>query len=269
MNLFLRPTQLTVFAILIGGLLSLFTIIAHSDTADAESLYADLTPEARAAKEDIINIMDGESFHKLETETGWRLKNSDDKPGDPKEKPEDDEDTVSDALEDFFKPIGKFFSVLFSTLEYILWALAFIIVVALIVYFRVNLASFVRNNVQAQSSAQPTVMFGLEVSKESLPDDIIQSARELWQQGEHRASIALLYRALLAELIHSHNYAFTDSLTEGECLQLVHQRGDAAISGYTSALTQCWQQIAYGHQTPDFSTVESLWRRWSEVAKSE
>ena len=48
----------------------------------------------------------------------------------------------------------------------------------------------------------PTHVRDLDIRPESLPDDIGAAARALWDRGEHRAALALLYRGLLSRLAH-------------------------------------------------------------------
>ena len=42
----------------------------------------------------------------------------------------------------------------------------------------------------------------------------------LWDRGDHRAALALLYRGLLSRLVHVHRVPIRDSSTEGDCLAL-------------------------------------------------
>ena len=66
----------------------------------------------------------------------------------------------------------------------------------------------------------PTHVRDLDIRPESLPDDIGAAARALWDRGEHRAALALLYRGLLSRLAHVHRLPIRDSSTEGDCLAL-------------------------------------------------
>jgi len=60
----------------------------------------------------------------------------------------------------------------------------------------------------------PTHVQDLDIRPESLPGDIGAAARALWDRGEHRAALALLYRGLLSRLAHAHRVPIRDSSTE-------------------------------------------------------
>ena len=66
----------------------------------------------------------------------------------------------------------------------------------------------------------PTHVRDLDIRPESLPADIGAAARALWDRGEHRAALALLYRGMLSRLAHVHRVPIRDSSTEGDCLAL-------------------------------------------------
>ena len=66
----------------------------------------------------------------------------------------------------------------------------------------------------------PTHVRDLDIRPESLPNDIGGTARRLWDRGEHRGALALLYRGLLSRLAHVHRLPVRDSSTEGDCLAL-------------------------------------------------
>ena len=56
--------------------------------------------------------------------------------------------------------------------------------------------------------------------RRAFPPDIGAAARALWDRGEHRAALALLYRGMLSRLAHVHRVPIRDSSTEGDCLAL-------------------------------------------------
>jgi len=59
----------------------------------------------------------------------------------------------------------------------------------------------------------PTHVQDLDIRPESLPDNIGAAARALWDTGEHRAALSLLYRGVLSRLVHVHNVPIRDSST--------------------------------------------------------
>jgi len=104
----------------------------------------------------------------------------------------------------------------------------------------------------------PTHVQDLDIRPESLPDNIGESARQLWDSGEHRAALSLLYRGLLSRLVHVHNVPIRDSSTEGDCLQLTASRLAEERRSYVSRLIQVWQHAVYGGQQPETASLHTL-----------
>jgi hypothetical protein len=98
---------------------------------------------------------------------------------------------------------------------------------------------------------------GLDIRSETLPGDIGLAARQLWDRGEHRAALALLYRGLLSRLVHVHRLPVRDSSTEVDCLALATRLG-ARGAAYSARLIATWQAFVYEHANAETSTVYSL-----------
>ena len=107
-----------------------------------------------------------------------------------------------------------------------------------------------RGHVTAGETATvaPTRVFDLDIRPESLPDDIGAAARRLWDQSEHRAALALLYRGMLSRLAHVHQVPIRDSSTEGDCLALAALHLSPLKSEYASRLVGAWQRAVYGRE---------------------
>ena len=104
----------------------------------------------------------------------------------------------------------------------------------------------------------PTHVQDLDIRPESLPDDIGAAARALWDRGEHRAALALLYRGLLSRLAHAYQVPIRDSSTEGDCLALASTHLDQPRHEYASRLVRVWQRNVYGHEPVDSTVVHAL-----------
>jgi len=104
----------------------------------------------------------------------------------------------------------------------------------------------------------PTHVQDLDIRPESLPADIGAAARRLWDRGEHRAALALLYRGLLSRLAHAHRVPIRDSSTEGDCLALAATHLDIARQQYVSGLVRVWQRSVYGHESAETTLVHTL-----------
>jgi hypothetical protein len=94
----------------------------------------------------------------------------------------------------------------------------------------------------------PTHVRDLDIRPESLPADIGAAARQLWERGERRAALALLYRALLSRLAHSYAVPIRDSSTEGDCLALAARALDPRRIEYITRLIRTWQLAIYAGQ---------------------
>jgi hypothetical protein len=104
----------------------------------------------------------------------------------------------------------------------------------------------------------PTHVRDLDIRPETLPDDIGAAARDLWERGEHRASLALLYRGMLSRLAHVHGVPIRDSTTEGDCLVLAANRLPRERWEYLSRLVRVWQGFGYGREDVQAATVYVL-----------
>jgi hypothetical protein len=104
----------------------------------------------------------------------------------------------------------------------------------------------------------PSHVRDLDIRPESLPDDVGAAALALWERGEQRAALALLYRGTLSRLVHVHAVPIRASSTEGECLALARQRVPAATGRYATQLVETWTGAVYGAQTPAGSVVQAL-----------
>ena len=108
----------------------------------------------------------------------------------------------------------------------------------------------------------PTHVRDLDIRPESLPADVGAAARRLWDRGEHRAALALLYRGLLSRLAHVHRLPVRDSSTEGDCLAL-STRMESAGRDYAARLIALWQAAVYGHLDADTAAVHDLCERFA------
>jgi hypothetical protein len=104
----------------------------------------------------------------------------------------------------------------------------------------------------------PTHVQDLDIRPESLPDNIGTAARKLWDSGEHRAALSLLYRGVLSRLVHVHNVPIRDSSTEGDCLRLTATRLREEQRNYVALLIQVWQHAVYGGQPPEPASLYTL-----------
>jgi hypothetical protein len=106
--------------------------------------------------------------------------------------------------------------------------------------------------------AAPSHVHDLDIRPESLPDDVGAAALALWERGEQRAALALLYRGLLSRLVHVHAVPIRASSTEGECLALARPRLAEEGARYTAQLVEVWAAAVYGARVPAAGTLQAL-----------
>jgi hypothetical protein len=140
--------------------------------------------------------------------------------------------------------------------RFIVWVLAGLLAAAIVVY----LLRLWRER-PAEGKAKklaPTHVRELDIRPESLPADIGAAARELWDGGETRRALALLYRGMLSRLAHTHAAPVRESTTEGESVTLARGCLPASGGDFADALVRTWQFAVYGGRMPQTDRVHAL-----------
>lgn len=228
---------------------------------DAIQSSASQSLAAQDAKDTIVEVLSGEDFLRKEINSGWRFKQKERADG------EESSGWFLDALAnllDFLSPFLKFIGSIFSVVPYVIWIIVALVIALVIYQFRDALASVGRRGGKEDDSTVPDVLFGLDLRKESLPDDVPSEVNQLWQQGKHREAIGLLYRATLSSLIHKFSFEFYDGYTEQECADIVKGKKRGKLSDYVLRLTSTWQQLAYAHRLPADAKISELCAEWPQ-----
>jgi len=154
--------------------------------------------------------------------------------------------------------IAGLFAWLGQSARYLVWVAAAILA-ALAARYVVETAARARiAREEDEPIAAPTHVRDLDIRPASLPPDIGAAARAMWDAGEHRAALALLYRGLLSRLAHVHSVPIRDSTTEGDCLALAAQHLAAPRHDYVSRLVGVWQHAVYGQEEVSAVAVHDL-----------
>lgn len=154
-----------------------------------------------------------------------------------------------------------------DVLKIVLIIAAICVIVAFLYRFR---HSFARLMPQRKMVRQAQEVGGLDIRPESLPDDILQTVRDLWQKQQHRAALGLLYRATLSRLVSQNGLHLSRGATEGDCLREARQ---AHLSSRLSPLrwqmlgeiTRIWLHAAYGERWPDSAQVMAACQQWQQA----
>jgi hypothetical protein len=150
-----------------------------------------------------------------------------------------------------------------TVFEYLAW-IAVVVGVGLLIFYLSRLLDWLPERRQRKKSgeAQPSVLFGMPITPESLPEDIPASIRQLLESGRIRQALGLLYRATLARLVHEGQLRIPDSATEGECRTLVAASRPVPEADYFGRLTNLWVRCAYGHIDPETEQILTLTDTW-------
>jgi hypothetical protein len=108
----------------------------------------------------------------------------------------------------------------------------------------------------------PDVLFGMEVTPQSLPEDISGTAARLAGEGRLREALSLLYRGALSALVHRHSLALSEGQTEDDCVRAARDRLTPASSQYFATLVANWQRTAYAARPPGSDAVAQLCSDW-------
>jgi hypothetical protein len=142
--------------------------------------------------------------------------------------------------------------------RYLVWVAAGALAAYLLFYI-VRLTSEGRErSVGDVTFVAPSHVRDLDIRPESLPADIGAAARALWDRGERRAALALLYRGMLSRFAHVHQIPVRASSTEGDCLALAVVHLPEATSHYVARLVHEWQRVGYGRESSDTVTIHEL-----------
>lgn len=109
-------------------------------------------------------------------------------------------------------------------------------------------------------------------SKITLPQQVtgsvLQNAQALWQAGQHREALSLLYRGALQQLDSRWQLELEDSFTEAECQRHIGEKSRTEslpeVGRWFSRLTLSWQRLAWGHRPPSDSEFSELTQGWAE-----
>jgi len=118
-----------------------------------------------------------------------------------------------------------------------------------------------------RKAATATEVGGLDIRASSLPADVAGAVRALWESGECRAALALLYRATLARLVEDDGLVLHAGATEGDCLRLAReaahrqQLAEARLQ-VAAATTTLWLDGAYSGRWPAAAAVMAQCGAW-------
>lgn len=188
-------------------------------------------------------------FHNLENQRHWRWVRADGQPAAPVALP-----TRVPRLEGLARVI-----------ESLLWVLVIAAAVWLAWRYRHWLRVFGQRQ-EAADLAPPTaqVVAGIDLQARSLPADVAGSAERLWTE-QPREALSLLYRALLYRLLIDYHLPLKAADTENQVMAHIERLGLAPLTAFSQALTEHWQNLAYGHRLPPQAARSALCEHWRQL----
>ena len=200
----------------------------------------------------IEEITSQAEFGKIETRERWR----------PIERDKPKSDSFFKKFDKWFAWIKEVMPALGLFLKVVIISALVALVIWLLMRFT-NWLDWMNLPVRKQRRKKPpTSLFGLELSRDSLPDNISETALALLDKGQIRDALSLLFRAALSHMIHHSELPIGDSSTEGECLRLAKAHRPAGELNYFRQLTDTWLLLAYAHQAPSPELTRELCLDW-------
>ncbi len=239
-------TAQPLVTVAVAALFSAMLALSASEASAGEA--APLSREQ--ARQTIDQVLREEDFGKKQSEGYWKYIG----------KPDEPAETADWDLDWGFDWIPQVAGVL----EYLLW-LGGALLLGWLLYHLSRFVRYLPERPSEQDEAAPTVLFGLPVSPESLPQDIAAAIEGLLAEQRLRSALSLLYRATLVHLIHQHHLRIPDSATEGECERLVSGSRPHAEAGFFTRLTRAWIWCAYGNSPPKHEEVTGLVADWQRI----
>lgn len=154
------------------------------------------------------------------------------------------------------------------TSRFLLWS-TIVVLVGFLAIFLVRLLRERPARASADRFTPPTHVRDLDIRPESLPDDIGTAARQLWQNGQRRPALALLYRGLISRLVHVYGAPIRASSTEGDCLALAAPRLEESPRRYAARLIRTWQLAVYGGHEPPADVIIALCEEFAGALPSQ
>ena len=146
-------------------------------------------------------------------------------------------------------------------LQNALWILLAIALVFLLPYL-LRMFGALEPRAKKARRVEDLTLFDADIA-EKLPTDIAAAVTQLWQQGNRRGALAMLYRAGVLRVCDRLGQPLPTGATESECLRMA--RDLAANDGHRvlfPALVSQWQGIAYASREPAWAELENLLLRW-------
>lgn len=165
--------------------------------------------------------------------------------------------------------VGGILAQFFEVLIYAFLVFALIAVIIVVIRLLPENRPASEGKVHAEAIVEYQSTLTQLIGEEPLPEDIVNAAREAWQNHEMRKALSYLYRGALRALHQGERLSIDDCATEAEVLSRVIQLNDEPLSTYFGNLTKHWQRVAYGHRHLESEIFDALLNQWSTQMESQ
>ena len=182
-------------------------VAAPAASAIVIPVAADGRPSRDAVEAELATLRADPRFGGTQKQKTWRFKERDS---------EAKKSEPPSGMPAWFKWLGEFGRWMTAAGRLVVWAIAAVLVAVLIV----GLRYWIRERAGAlrqRTAPLPSHVRDLDIRPESLPDRIGAAAAALWQRGEQRAALSLLYRGALSRLVHVHALPIRAASTSSVC----------------------------------------------------
>ncbi len=232
----------------------------HAESNTRRPEIADTRQDIQISRSVIKDIKSDKPFVNIEQERVWDFQKDKTESADP------DLQWLTELI--------NFVSML---IEAVLWFIPVVIIFYLYRYREYWLNLMQGSRVKQSRPELPEALFGLDIRQQSLPDDIENTALELWQQKQFREAVSLLYRGSLLALFKQYQFELPAGATEQDCIYQIelNAKKQSADSAYNESvftdlsitrfkeLTRLWISIAYAHQIPDETDFRNMCNDWN------
>lgn len=243
--------------------------MAMSDTPDTEEKnwvpeVADARQDIQSSKAVIEEVKSKEPFVNIQQKRIWDFS-------------DDEEPEVTDV--DYLW-LSDLFGFLAIIIEAALWVLPVLLLLYLYRYREYCLNLLQGRGFKRDQHEIPETLFGLDMRQKSLPDNIEDVARALWQDKNYREAVSLLYRGSLVSLFKQYKFELSPGATEQDCIRQIelseknksHTQNAVVDYQYSQSrierfkhLTGLWIEIAYAHRQPEESVFALVCNGWNQL----
>lgn len=224
------------------------------------------------SKKQIQDVLDSDLFHRRVTEeqldTEWLESWWESLSENEDEEIESESEWMKTML-GWIKNLGELSASFAGLVEIGLWALLLALVVIVVWKYNDWIARVLTLSPSKKKAKESThLVFGMDISPNSLPDNVLDEAQALAERGQLRLAVSLFYRSVLSQmndqLIQQLKPALASSDTEGDCLRKITLVADDGLMAFIESIVGKWQRLAYGHMSLTSAEFDAMCEQWRE-----